>query len=608
MRTIFTLSVFLLASCRAFALDPAHFTINRISAPYFIVDGNSPATITKSYVGFEVINNTNSAVTYSGLKFTITSIGTSVAGQNYAIISPASGIINIGTLAPGQSKVCYFFVSYPAQVTPQATFNVSLSDNTAGVKTQSIVIRNRSSISANAGGTATQTFANQDLIGGIITDDVTYVVGNVQNGDENDFQVSVAAQFDPAKMTLLSTRVISSNVPGIAAGVTDSLYFISGNGTNGATVTVRWTFRISGFNFTSYILPCAGATSGSTNYKYALNTSLGAGTPVTVSSNANPLTITKTSDHRYYSPGTAANFTVQIGNPGLYGVTIDKIVDELPAGFVFQSLNVSSDVTTVNSTSTPVSGATGTITFEGGVAAGSNTSYHIPSGGSIYLRYSATTAPSPSFDLVTSVRDYVGNTEVGVASNTVSVTATLPMTLMSFAAWVINGGAVHVGWSTSDEINTQRFEIEKSNGSRFIKIGQVNATGGPSVITDYSFIDSMMQPGQNQYRLKSIDQDGQFQYSRIISIDHSQGRIRVEGVSPNPYNINSVLRIYALNDEQVELRLTDLSGRVLLQEKRQCTTGNNTIKLDKIAHLPASTYFLRVNYAGGKWMQKILKF
>src|SRR6185503_3486326 len=104
--------------------------------------------------------------------------------------------------APGASRVCYYYVSYPAHTTAQATFNLQLNDNTAGNKTQSIVIANRSSISANAGGTATQSFSNQDIIGGIILDDVTYVVGNVQNGDENDFQVAVSSQFDPTKISL----------------------------------------------------------------------------------------------------------------------------------------------------------------------------------------------------------------------------------------------------------------------------------------------------------------------------------------------------------------------------------------------------------------------
>src|ERR1044071_1252501 len=113
MKATFT-CLFIFIITKAWSLDPNHFTITRISAPYFVVDGNSPATITKSYVGFEVKNNSNSATTYSGLKFTITSIGTSGVGQNYTIVSPASGIINVGTLAPGASKICYFYVSYPA--------------------------------------------------------------------------------------------------------------------------------------------------------------------------------------------------------------------------------------------------------------------------------------------------------------------------------------------------------------------------------------------------------------------------------------------------------------------------------------------------------------
>src|SRR6266513_3386691 len=163
MKTTLTL-LFLCLVISASALNPIHFTITRVTAPYFIVDGNSPTTITQAYVGFEVKNNSNSATTYSGLKFTITSIGTSVAGQNYSIVAPVNGIVNVGTLAPGETKVCYYYISYPANTTPIATFNVQLSDATASNKIQSFNIYNRSSISANAGGTATQTFTNQDLI------------------------------------------------------------------------------------------------------------------------------------------------------------------------------------------------------------------------------------------------------------------------------------------------------------------------------------------------------------------------------------------------------------------------------------------------------------
>jgi hypothetical protein len=605
MKVISTLLLGCFIALNASALDPAHFTITRVSAPYFIVDGNSPATINKAYVGFEVTNNSNSAVTYTGLKFTISSIGTSVAGQNYAVVSPASGMMNIGTLAPGASKVCYFFVSYPAQTAPQATFNIVVSDNTAGSKAQSFVIRNRSSISANAGGTATQTFINQDIIGGIITDDVTYVVGNVQNGDENDFQVSVAAQFDPSKMTLLSTKVIASSVPGIPAGSTDSLYFLSGNGSNGATVTVRWTFRISGYNFTSYILPCAGATSGSTNYKYALNTSLGTGAPITISAAANPLLITKTSDRVLYVTNSAAVFTVRITNPGLYGITIDKIVDQLPAGFVFQGIDAGSYVTAANSTSVPATGGTGTIIFEGGVTSG-NTSYYVAAGSSIELKYLATSSAFAAFNLSTSVKDYVGDTEVGVAVNLVSVTGNLPVTLLSFNASDAPLNRVRLDWSTSSESNTHHFEIEKNRNNRFDKIGEVHARGGASLVTSYSFVDSSLQGGKNQYRLKAVDTDGRYQYSNIVSIDHRPSRISIAGISPNPYAGNAAIRIHATTDERIRLQLTDMAGRIITSEHHYCKAGSGTITVEQLGRLVPGTYLLVINYTGGEWKQKIV--
>lgn len=607
MKNIFTL-VLLCLSAKLFALDPNHFTITRVSAPYFVVDGNVPSTITKSYVGFEVKNNSNSGVTYTGLKFTITSIGTSVSGQNYSVISPVSGIINVGTLAPGETKLCYYYVSYPAHTTAQATFNIQLSDNTASSKTQSFIIYNRSSISANAGGTATQTFTNQDIIGGLVYDDVVYAVGNVQNGDESDFQVAVSSMFDPTKITLLSTQVTASTVPGIAVGATDSLYFITGNGSSGATITIRWTFRITATNFTTYLLPCAGATSGATNYKYALNTNLGSGTPITVSSTANPLTITKTSDYSLYSVSSPAIFTITINNPGVYGVTIDRITDELPEGFTFQSFHAASNVVASNSTSVPATGATGNISFEGGVSSGGNSSYYIAAGGSLILKYTATTSSTPASNLLTTARDYVGTTEVGSAQNTVSVSATLPVTLLSFNAGWLNDSYVKLNWATTAETNTGSFEIEKSNGVMlFGKIGEVAAAGSSSPAQFYSFIDSFPAAGNNRYRLKMIDKDNRYSYSPVISLNKKLEGFSLQNSFPNPF-INALnVQLYSDKMQPMQFQLMDMSGKIVFSRKEICNSGTSNIILDKLGYLQAGIYFLQVNAGSEKLQQKLVK-
>ena len=606
MKTTFTL-LFLCLVISASALDPNHFTITRVTAPYFIVDGNSPSIITQAYVGFEVKNNSNSATTYSGLKFTITSIGTSVVGQNYSIVAPVNGIVNVGTLAPGATKVCYYYVSYPANTAPIATFNVQLSDATASNKTQSFNIYNRSSISANAGGTATQTFTNQDLIGGTIIDDVTYAVGNVQNGDESDFQVAVSSMFDPTKITLLSTKIISSSVPGIPVNTTDSLYFITGNGTNGATITIRWTFRITGTNFTTYLLPAAGSTSGSTNYKYALNTSLGSGTPVTVSSSANPLTISKTSNQSLYVTNSTATFTITITNPGIYDVTIDKVTDQLPTGFTFQAFDASSGVTFSNSTSVPTSGATGNISFEGGVTSGGNTSYLIPAGGSIIIRYTATAPSSNASNLLTTTKDYIAATEVGSAQNTVSVSTTLPVSLVSFKANWVNE-KVKLDWSTSNENNSSFFELERSNDNNgFMIIGKVAAAGNSFAKTDYSFTDAFPQAGINYYRLKMTDLDQHYEYSSVVALKKSENNIAINNVYPNPF-INEIEVSVILNKEQnIRLNLINYEGKLLTWKEQKCKGGTNTILFKNLEKFTRGTYLLQFITEDGVMNKKMVK-
>jgi uncharacterized repeat protein (TIGR01451 family) len=517
MRKILAL-IGLCISLQAFSLDPNHFTITRISAPYFIVDGNAETTITTAYVGFEVRNT--SAVTYSGLVFSISSIGTTVVGQNYTVISPVSRQVIVGTLAPNASKVCYFYVSYPANTTPIASFNVRLNDATATDKTQSFSIRNRSSISANAGGIATQAFANQDALGGLIVDTVTYTVGNVRNGDESDFQVAVSNSFDPTKMELISTSVVQSSVPGIPLGSTDSLYYVTGNGSTGATIKVVWRFRIKSFGFTNFLLPCAGSTSGATNYKYQLNTSLGNGSPVIVAPTANPLTITKRSNKSVYKTCEEATFTVTIKNPGTVDVSIDSLVDQLPAGFTYQSLAVSSDVSTTNSVEFPNTGAQTTLKYVGGITVSSAVSYLIPAGDSVELIYTAFAPCVSANNLTTTARGYVGSLEFDNDQNTVSVSATLPVTWQKFE---VNkyGNSAKLTWTVSEEQGPIKYTIQKSQtGTGWVDVTTVYGTSVTSAEVTYEYIHNALSRGNNFYRIISTDAAGIKNISKVVSLNH----------------------------------------------------------------------------------------
>ncbi len=575
------------------ALDSTHFTINRITAPYFIVDGNAPATVNRCYVGFEVINKSNSATTYQNLVFTVLNIGTSVTGQNYSILAPLSNKINIGTLSPGQSKVCYFFVNYPASTTAIANFSTELSDGSVNKKNNNFSIYNRSSISANAGGISENAFNSQDLLGGIITDTVTYRVGNVRNGDETDFQVATTSSFDPTKLQLIETRVIQSTVSGINVGTTDSLYFITGNSGVGSTIRVLWKFRIVAFNFTTNLLPLAGATSGSTNYKYALNTALGSGTPVTISGSANSLSIQKFSDEDVYcsTNNPTARFTIRIQNNGSFDVSVNSILDTLPTGFAFVGFAPTSQVTSENSTIRPTAGSTGAIAFEGGVTSGGNTSYLIPAGGQLELIYDAT-VPSGTLGVqISGAGATIGTTSIGNTKDTLTVSCALPVKLVSFDA-VRDKNNIRLNWSTSEEINTQMFEVRYSkDGLNWTNIGSVLASGNSRTLNHYSFLHVKPIGTQHFYQLKELAFDQSHQLSRIVKINTDKEEMFVYPTLVTSNQINVVV------PNTTSVFIIDASGKRVKQI--QVLPGQNTVKLNGLSK---GLYFIKSEYGSQKFM------
>ena len=70
------IAILFLLSFNVKALNPNDFVITRVTAPYFVVDGNNPSVYNKAYVGFEVKNISNTT-TYLKLRFSIASLTTS---------------------------------------------------------------------------------------------------------------------------------------------------------------------------------------------------------------------------------------------------------------------------------------------------------------------------------------------------------------------------------------------------------------------------------------------------------------------------------------------------------------------------------------------------
>jgi hypothetical protein len=112
-------------------------------------------------------------------------------------------------------------------------------------------------------------------------------------------------------------------------------------------------------------------------------------------------------------------------------------------------------------------------------------------------------------------------------------TIVLPITWLSIDAYLKNNTSV-IRWSTAQEVNSYKFEIEYSaDGVSFNKIGVQDAAGFSSTITNYSFTHNNPALGVNYYRIKQFDQNGQFSYSSVVKINNKGGGAHII-LSPNP--------------------------------------------------------------------------
>ena len=100
--------------------------------------------------------------------------------------------------------------------------------------------------------------------------------------------------------------------------------------------------------------------------------------------------------------------------------------------------------------------------------------------------------------------------------NTFYITAPpLPVKLISFTGTLLDG-KTNLNWKTGSETNLGSFEIEKSiDGNNWVAIGTVSAKGTAS---EYALTDATPVNGTNYYRLKMMDKDGAYEYSKVVSV------------------------------------------------------------------------------------------
>lgn len=140
--------------------------------------------------------------------------------------------------------------------------------------------------------------------------------------------------------------------------------------------------------------------------------------------------------------------------------------------------------------------------------------------------------------------------------------AILPVELTNFSGELLNK-SIALQWQTVLETNNEGFEIERSkDGRAWDYLDFVNGQGESNEIINYEFLDQRPVAGQNYYRLRQLDFDGQFSYSNVISVEFER---QVFEVFPNPIKSGSVLNFRLGNEDLVdaEMQVMDQTGRIM---------------------------------------------
>ncbi len=177
----------------------------------------------------------------------------------------------------------------------------------------------------------------------------------------------------------------------------------------------------------------------------------------------------------------------------------------------------------------------------------------------------------------------------------------LPVTLVSFyATWTGRSSDLH--WKTAQEVNANRFVIERSqDGEHFVTIGTVATSGSETRGHEYLFQDEEVPQGTSYYRLREEDIDGQFFYSDIKAVFRdSQASLFI---SPNPNNGNFTVLLTG-QTSGVEVQVHNALGTLLYQTS-QPAAKEIVVPISLTGQHPGM-YIVTVTNQEKSWSSKIV--
>lgn len=178
-------------------------------------------------------------------------------------------------------------------------------------------------------------------------------------------------------------------------------------------------------------------------------------------------------------------------------------------------------------------------------------------------------------------------------------TGLLPLTLLSFYSSQQNQGLV-LYWTTANEENIKSFEIESRGDAnadwRLLEVMPPMATDGSGYT--YRFVDQTKKIGDQYYRLKIIDNDGKYTYSKVLLITS----VQTGAISISPTLAYSTINVTLPVSDQAQVSIYNTYGQLV----KTLITASEVFNMD-VSGLSRGEYFLQASQGKYSYVAKFLK-
>ena len=173
--------------------------------------------------------------------------------------------------------------------------------------------------------------------------------------------------------------------------------------------------------------------------------------------------------------------------------------------------------------------------------------------------------------------------------------------ILQLESKVMNANQVQLDWYTNILLDDQYFIIERAeNGGDFYPIETITELSQNTQIAHYQFFDRTPSNGENQYRIKVIDDVRGNYFSNMVKEDIDA--IKQFTVYPNPAYQNFFINLNNFDGQQCEIKLTNALGQIVFQKETQAQL-DEPFEID-INQIKNGIYFISIKPEGNRLMSQ----